>query len=216
MTGPHRSHSSLTTDLHRLLEQYTPNGAGGRLLFALVSCSAAGFFLWATVVVFVVASGLSWVLGTAFFGTIALLSSLLTVVVLWPIYLAAIGQIESATDYGESIANGSVNRSDRIDDTGTDANDPLEVLKQRYAAGKLSEAEFERRLTGCTKQTHGDPAEPKIGNSKAYSTISSETDGKATNLHLGFVRNRLGYLSHEDRYRFRERWKDRPRFETVS
>lgn len=101
-----------------------------------------------SVVVFVVASGLSWVLGTAFFGTIALLSSLLTVVVLWPIYLAAIGQIESATDYGESIANGSVNRSDRIDDTGTDANDPLEVLKQRYAAGKLSEAEFERRLDG--------------------------------------------------------------------
>ncbi|MCU4741371.1 SHOCT domain-containing protein [Halobacteria archaeon AArc-m2/3/4] len=148
MAGPPRSHSSLTTDLHRLLEQYTPNGAGGRLLFALVSGSAAGFFLWASVVVFVVASGLSWAIGTALFATIALLSSLLTVVVLWPIYLAAIDQIESAADYGRPIANGSVDGHDRTDDTGTDTDtdDPIEVLKQRYATGELSEAEFEHRL----------------------------------------------------------------------
>lgn len=146
MTGPHRSHSSLTTDLHRLLEQYTPKAP------VVASCSRSSRVL-PPVFSYRRASSSSRQVSPGFSGPpfsarlrSSPASSRSSFSGRSTSLRSARRSDRAATDYGESIANGSVNRSDRIDDTGTDANDPLEALKQRYAAGKLSEADFERRL----------------------------------------------------------------------
>ncbi len=70
---------------------------------------------------------------------------------LWPLYLSLIGNLESAADYsvpGMDRANPPVETPQRDPSAkdDVDATDPFADLKRQYAAGDLSEDEFERRL----------------------------------------------------------------------
>ncbi|OAQ54248.1 hypothetical protein HTG_01550 [Natrinema mahii] len=50
---------------------------------------------------------------------------------------------EWADDY---LASGDAERSERSTDAATDSRDALETLRERYAAGELSDEQFERKL----------------------------------------------------------------------
>ncbi|WP_423745491.1 SHOCT domain-containing protein (plasmid) [Haladaptatus sp. SPP-AMP-3] len=84
--------------------------------------------------------------------SISLGALLFTAVVLWPVYLSLIGNVESAGAYPDS----SVSPSSSVGDSD-DRDDPVEILKRKYAAGTVSESEFERRLETLL-QTEGSPA----------------------------------------------------------
>ncbi|MFB6194185.1 MAG: SHOCT domain-containing protein [Halobaculum sp.] len=124
---------------HDRVETYTPDGTLGRLLFGLLVGSPS---------VYVGAFGLATLFGStgltggmvgAVFGLSFSLSGLagvlVAVTVLWPVYLSLIGNVEHPTAYG---AGETVSADDE--------EDPVAVLKRRYAAGEISREEFERRL----------------------------------------------------------------------
>ncbi|WP_224269103.1 SHOCT domain-containing protein [Haloprofundus salinisoli] len=124
---------------HRLVEHYTPDGMLGRLLLASVTGTlSGGAFLLA---VFGLASfGFVWFLTGVLAAGVGVVAALLTILTLWPVYLSLIGNIESPERYGRA-GPPSTMAAKRADDT-----DPSEILKRKYAAGELSDEEFERRL----------------------------------------------------------------------
>lgn len=140
--------------LHALLEQYTPDGWLGRLLLGVTSGSVSGILLFLALyglVTFTLLSVPGGLLALA--GGVA--TGVLTVVTLWPVYLSIIGNVESADEYAPPAAagrTGSVFEGRSSDATATAAtadapdDDPVALLKHRYAAGELSDDEFERRL----------------------------------------------------------------------
>lgn len=137
---------------HALVEHYTPDGALGRWLLGSLS-SFFGLWLLAIFGAEVIYWGLS--LAMLFWTTVSLgvgipmvLVGLLT---LWPLYLSLIGNLESAADYSVpemDRANASIPspRRDTSSKDDIDSTDPFADLKRQYAAGDLSEDEFERRL----------------------------------------------------------------------
>jgi len=138
MIGPQAAESGLSP-WHRLLEHYTPDGALGRLLLAAVAGSIGGAALLAAIWA-AAASVLLWPLVALASTAVGLVGASLALVALWPVYLSLIGNVESASAYpGAGIAPPPT-------DAGTDPDDAVALLKRRYAAGELSEPEFERRL----------------------------------------------------------------------
>ncbi|NGM68727.1 SHOCT domain-containing protein [Natronolimnobius sp. AArcel1] len=138
---------------HALVEQYTPDGALGRWLLGSVS-SFFGFWMLVIFGAEVIYWGLS--LAMLFWTTVLLgvgipmvLVGLLT---LWPLYLSLIGNLESAADYSLSETPTRANLSaetpqrETSSEDDVDSSDPFADLKRQYAAGDLSEDEFERRL----------------------------------------------------------------------
>ncbi|WP_133412183.1 SHOCT domain-containing protein [Halalkaliarchaeum desulfuricum] len=79
--------------------------------------------------------GLFWLVLSVVPGMISVSALLLTLFVLWPIYLSLIGQIDSPHEYG----------TDRSD-AQSNGDDPVALLKREFAQGNISEEEFERRL----------------------------------------------------------------------
>jgi uncharacterized membrane protein len=136
MVGPPPSRSDPDRGWHRLVEQYTPDGTVGRVLLALATSSAASLGFVLALAGFATFTLVSTFLALLTLGG-ALAASLLTVVVLWPVYLSLIGNIDSPADYGTVAAAGTVARDDA---------DATELLKREYAAGNISTEEFERRL----------------------------------------------------------------------
>lgn len=128
---------------HDCLEEYTPDGALGRLLFGVVFGLGIGSFLFFAGIVQVTGPTstlfLSELVGllSVPVGAALLAISLIT---LWPVYLSLIGNVESASEYREGTSGQSSRGRSR------DEDDPEEILKRRYAAGELSRSEFERRL----------------------------------------------------------------------
>ncbi|MFH5798146.1 SHOCT domain-containing protein [Haladaptatus sp. CMAA 1911] len=129
---------------HRLVEHYTPDGALGRLLLSMGFGSLSVFF-FGTAFASLSNTGLFGIfLFFPFLMSISLGALLLTVAVLWPVYLSLIGNVESARAYPESsVSSSSTSVSSGNHDEQDDA---VEILKRKYAAGKVSESEFERRL----------------------------------------------------------------------
>jgi uncharacterized membrane protein len=151
MAGPPRTDDG--RDWHHLIEHYTPDGAFGRVLFTALGTLAVGpslllaavIWLGGTVSPFLVLELLGL---AALVGGVA--SFLLSVVVLWPVYLSLIGNLASADAYavgGRSAGGGSRSRGIDADDLDAgDGNRPAAILKRRYAAGEITREEFERRL----------------------------------------------------------------------
>lgn len=121
---------------HRLLEHYTPDGRRGRLLLAAIAGPAAIWFSGLAVFGLFPPSVRS-LLGTVVTGAIGFPLAILTIVVLWPIYLSMIGHIESADAYPPAAS-----RSDEWDA----AENHVETVKRRYEAGEISESELEQEL----------------------------------------------------------------------
>ncbi|ADD05488.1 DUF2078 family protein [Natrialba magadii ATCC 43099] len=159
--------NSRRREWHALVEHYTPNGTLGRWLLGAPT-GMVGLWLL-PVALFAVPS----VLIPALLGaSVAML--LFAVLMLWPIYLSLIGNVESTDAYAKSVtgeskstgatsvsgsttghtspptgttAGGTRSRSTR-DPTHSESNssDPFEELKRQYTAGEISEEEFERRV----------------------------------------------------------------------
>lgn len=125
---------------HRLVEQYTPDGALGRFLLAMATGTGA-LFAFYLAVVGVVVHNVFGLLLTAGAGVVLLLTVAITISALWPVYLSLIGNLESADEYGSGTANAPSTFRE-----GRDSDDSVEMLKRQYAAGNVSESEFERRL----------------------------------------------------------------------
>lgn len=128
---------------HQLIEHDTPTGTIGRLLFTLlggvISLSAVGGGLTALTGPTV---GLLELLFGLLFSTGGIAGILICLVVLRPVYLSLIGNIEEPAAYGSGARTNRTRELPEEDD-----GDPIEVRKYRYAAGELSEDKFERRLT---------------------------------------------------------------------
>lgn len=189
----HRSSGqpSLGSRVHALVERYTPDGGLGRSLLGTMT-GAVGLYLLALVVFEIPRWGLSlaalfWTPVLLGFGLPALL---LSIVVLWPLYLSLIGNLEAADEYAvsgpaePSKPNATEPASvDEFDDSlerdDVDPSDPFADLKRRYANGELSEDEFERRLEarladGAARSTgHGSARDD--GSERRRETV---TDGR--------------------------------------
>ena len=151
--------------LHRLVEHYTPDGTLGRTLMGTTAllCSPLLFF-----------GGWSAAFGSGFLpvalvsvvaallGTVAFPFGLL---VLWPVYLSVIGNVESPSTYPEGAVRRRTGRESATD-----------VLKRRYADGELARDEFERRLDDvmATDEERSGSTETRDRRSKRS---GDETDG---------------------------------------
>ena len=139
------SDASTGRGLHRLIEHYTPQGTLGRVLLGVVALGLSPVLLLGAVagmggffsLLPFVAGVLSLVGGVA--------AALVGVVALWPVYLSAIGNVESPADYMGGTAGRRRSPPASLDAEETDL-DAEELLKRRYASGDLSREEFERRL----------------------------------------------------------------------
>lgn len=125
---------SIRSTFRRFVEEYTPDGTLGRLGFGVVTASLGAYMLVLSVGFLVNPELASWVIvpTTAVAGVVFGLVTLLTV---WPTYLAAIGRIDAPTEYSKTLRTQS-----------SPASTPLEQLKAEYRQGQLSETEFERAV----------------------------------------------------------------------
>lgn len=146
------SDTSTLRAVHRLLEHYTPDGTLGRLLLGLMALGVATGLALGGLLSVLGGTLLEFVVGLAGIGSgvVALFVGLVT---LWPLYLSLIGNVESPADYPTSRSRrtpGSVEAAaDAPLGTSSDTHgdeSPEAILKRRYAAGDIDDAEFERRL----------------------------------------------------------------------
>lgn len=123
---------------HRLIEQYTPDGTLVRVLLAIVSGFSGGLAFDLAIVGLSTSNFfLSLFAPVAIF--ISLTVTIFTITILWPIYLSLIGEIESVDAYPSGDAAPVPHKNGEPDTA-------IEMLKRRYAAGDISENEFERRI----------------------------------------------------------------------
>jgi uncharacterized membrane protein len=120
---------------HELLERYTPNGASGRLLIAIPSGSVGVYSLiWS--VAMIITSSILWLPLLLVLAGVSLGVIIFALMMIWPVYLSLIGNVESAKAYPQTSATPSEKNHD----------DSIAVVKRQYAAGNISEEEFEQRV----------------------------------------------------------------------
>lgn len=114
------------------LDEYTPDGALGRTLLALVAGPSALLSLFLAIA-FLNTPTIASLLVVPLAAVVGIGLGLLTALVLWPVYLSVIGRVDSAATYSGTRQ--------------TDAKaSPAERVKSQYREGEMSEAELERRL----------------------------------------------------------------------
>lgn len=120
---------------HGFIERYTPNDTSGRLLMAISSGSFGVYTLTWSVATFLT-SGLLLPL-TLLLVALSLGAISLSAMGFWKIYLTLVGDEESMK------AHTQVNTVPSLEER---RDDSLAVVKQQYAAGHISEKEFEQRV----------------------------------------------------------------------
>lgn len=119
--------------IRQLVEHYTPDGTPGRLILACTTGTIGAFGLWLTVVMLFAGTAVTAIAVAPIAGVITALLLVVTVLTVWPVYLSAIGRVESPTAYAKTLRRSEpLTRVDR--------------LTEAYRSGELSEAELERRL----------------------------------------------------------------------
>lgn len=121
--------------LREIVEEYTPDGIAGRLLLALASGGLSLFTFWMFAAWAFNGPGGFWLIFSVVPGAVSVVAVILALLVLWPVYLSLIGQVDSASEYSTDQA-----------DAQPDDELPVATLKREYAQGNVSEEEFERRL----------------------------------------------------------------------
>ena len=132
--------------IRQLVEHYTPDGTAGRLTLAFVTGTVGFFGVWLTAILLFAGTILSALtLGPiAGFITIALLT--VTVLTLWPVYLSAIGRVESPSVYSNRLRQAASRSS-------------VDQIANAYRTGELTEAELEQRLETILEDDGGRSSE---------------------------------------------------------
>jgi len=121
------------------------------VILALTSGLASGFSLSVSLAFLFTPVPISLLI-VPIFGSIGLGTAVLTLLLLWPVYLAAIGNVDSPIAYAQKIGSPSKQSAvDPLDHQQTTPSsdkpdDALVVLRDRYARGEISEQAFEQRL----------------------------------------------------------------------
>lgn len=161
---------------HQRIEHYTPDGTIGRFLFGVVAGLGLGGFLFFAGIVQVLgptsALLLSELVGLVSIPVGAVLM-IVSLVVLWPVYLSLIGNLDSASDYEIGNTHRSKSPTSRTRDR-SDGTGPIEALKRRYASGEISHEEFERRLDDIVNA--GTPRNARPNRGTADLNTESETE----------------------------------------
>lgn len=141
----------LTRRIQRHVEEYTPDGTLGRVILALTSGIASGLSLVVSLAFFFTPVPISLLI-VPIFGSIGLGTAVLSLLMLWPVYLSAIGNVDSPTDYARKVRPPSKRSTvEPLDQqqpspSSDEPDDALVVLRNRYASGEISEQAFERQL----------------------------------------------------------------------
>ena len=166
MVGPRPSHSNRRR-WHALVEHYTPDGALGRLLFA-VATGSIGSLLVLLGIFGITAFNIFLFFTGILLAGLGLAAGALTILVLWPVYLSLIGNIDSTRTYsrGQPLQSSE----DTIE------TDPMAVLQREYAAGNISREEFERRLDDLLAVEELSGSGEKTGDRRTSSDRTLESD----------------------------------------
>jgi uncharacterized membrane protein len=139
MSGPQSNAAGTLRRLHTRSEQYTPDGTLGRLLLAVTNGSLISVLVLFGLIGFFGLSVFWTPIALVLFGLSTALT-VVTLVALWPVYLTLIGTVDSTRAYADAVTGTG------DEDEKPEEQDPVTVLKREYAAGNISDAEFERRL----------------------------------------------------------------------
>lgn len=146
---------SISVRVRRLIEQYTPDETFGRLGLAAIT-GPVGVYSLMIAFGFAVNLWIGSLLIVPVAAFIGLFLTAVTVLTLWPVYLAAIDHISDPVDYPrESEDEPPVSQTER--------------LKAKYRRGELSDDEFERQLEAALER---DPDEADLDRS---STSTAES-----------------------------------------
>lgn len=135
---------------HGRIEQNTPDGVLGRLLFGAVVGLGLGPFLFFAGLVQVIGPT-SPLLLSEIVGLVAIpvgvISVLLSLVVLWPVYISITKNLNLNIIYRiTKEVHPEMRKSAAEAKSGNDEADYIEALKRRYSTGEISYEEFERKL----------------------------------------------------------------------
>ncbi|EMA49334.1 MULTISPECIES: hypothetical protein [Halococcus] len=126
--------STTRQQCHERIEHYTPDGASGRLLVAVPSGSVGVYSLvWS--VAGLITSSAFW--APFLLAGVSLGLVVFSLMMIWPVYLSLIGNVESPEAYSQP---------DATPPSEENHDDSIAVAKRQYAAGNISEMEFERRV----------------------------------------------------------------------
>ena len=143
--------SRLPRRIQRSIEEYTPNGTVGRLVIAALSGLGSGISLYISLVFFFNPVLIS-LLFIPLFGSVGVATAALAFLMLWPIYVSAIGNVDSPAGYAANIRASSDRQpvdaagSRRTSGGNDQADEALTALRNRYARGEISDQAFEQRL----------------------------------------------------------------------
>ena len=166
MVGPRPSHSNRRR-WHALVEHYTPDGALGRLLLAGAAGSAGSLLVLLGIFGVTAFNFFLFFVGLLLAG-LGLAAFVLTILVLWPVYLSLIGNIDSTRAYS---------RGQPMESSGeTVGTDPMTVLQREYAAGNISREEFERRLDDLLAVEELSGSDEQTSHRRTDSDRTLETD----------------------------------------
>lgn len=166
MVSPSPSLPATRHQWNKRFEEYTPSGYLGQILFVIISGSI-GLLSLGLSLASLAAPGLFTIPLAVVFAGVGLGASLLMIVMLWSIYLSLIDTGQSTRSHMET---GEVSSSDG-DDEGS-----LEVVKRQYAAGNISEEEFERRVENLLHTDTKSRIEPNTMSSHTKDTVEESTE----------------------------------------
>lgn len=156
MVSPSPTLSATKHRWHGQIEDYTPSGAIGRLLIAIL-CGPLGILSLYLGVGFFAANGFLWLPIVFFLIGVGIVAGITTIATLWPVYLSLIGNVESARSYSQA---------DTISPTDRSQSTPIESLKYRYATGDISDEEFEQGIENLLRVDEKPRLEPRKTSSK--------------------------------------------------
>ena len=118
--------------IRQLVEQYTPDGTLGRLLVASATAAAGLFGVWLTAVLLFAGTTLAALAGGPITGVVSVLLLAVATLTLWPVYLSAIGRVDSPTAYSKALRDSASSR--------------VEQLTNAYRTGEISETDLDQQL----------------------------------------------------------------------